>query len=90
MLLGASVARYGDRKIIVEWLEERGVAFEQLRLNPSDISPEVWCDLFNFNINEPPGIALYKAVCTCRKKYGEVRGGVVHSADYGYNRTDRH
>ena len=66
---GDPVTRYGDREI-VERLEERGITFEQLRLNPSDISPEAWCDLFGFNINEPLGIALYKAVRTCKKKYG--------------------
>jgi len=66
---GDPVARYGDAEI-VERLEERGVVFEQLRLNPSDISPEAWCDLFGFNINEPLGIALYKAIRTCKKKYG--------------------
>ena len=66
---GDPVVRYGDREI-VERLEERGVVFEQLRLNPSDISPEAWCDLFDFNINEPLGIALYKAIRTCHKKYG--------------------
>lgn len=63
---GDPVARYGDREI-VERLEGRGVVFGQLRLNPSDISPEAWCDLFDFNINEPLGIALYKAIRTCRK-----------------------
>jgi len=66
---GDPVSRYGDREI-VERLEARGVKFEQLRLNPADISPEAWCDLFNFNINEPLGIALYKAIRTCKKKYG--------------------
>jgi uncharacterized protein len=67
---GDPVIRYGDREI-VERLEERGVVFEQLRLNPSDISPEAWCELFDFNINEPLGIALYKAIRTCHKKYGD-------------------
>lgn len=66
---GDPVVRYGDHEI-VERMEGRGVEFAQLRLNPSDISPESWCDLFDFNINEPLGIALYKAVRTCRKKYG--------------------
>jgi len=66
---GDPVARYGDREV-VERLERRGIEFEQLGINPSDISPEVWCDLFNFNINEPLGIALYKAIRTCKKKYG--------------------
>jgi len=67
---GDPIIRYGDREI-VERLEERGVVFEQLRLNPSDISPEAWCELFDFNINEPLGIALYKAIRICHKKYGD-------------------
>lgn len=66
---GDPVTRYGDREI-VQCLEERGILFEQLRLNPSDISPEAWCDLFDFNINEPLGIALYRAIRKCKKKYG--------------------
>lgn len=66
---GDPVTRYGDPEIVAR-LEQRGIEFEQLRLNPSDISPEAWCDLFGFNINEPLGIALYKAIRTCRKKYG--------------------
>ena len=66
---GDPATRYGDREI-VECLEGRGVTFQQLRLNPSDISPEAWCDLFNLNINEPLGIALYKAIRTCKRKYG--------------------
>jgi DNA helicase HerA-like ATPase len=66
---GDPVARYGDSEI-VQRLEERGILFEQLRLNPSDIPPEAWCDLFDFNINEPLGIALYRAIRKCKKKYG--------------------
>lgn len=66
---GDPISRYGDAEV-VEKLKSRGLEFQQLRLNPSDISEESWCDLFNFNINEPLGIALYKAVHTCKKKYG--------------------
>jgi len=65
---GDPVLRYGDREIVAR-LEDRGIRFDQLRLNPADISPEAWCDLFDFNINEPLGIALYKAVRKCRKKF---------------------
>lgn len=66
---GDPISRYGDQEII-NLLEERGILFEQLRLNPSDITPEAWCDLFGFNINEPLGIALYKAIRKCKKKFG--------------------
>lgn len=66
---GDPIVRYGDAEI-VERLKTRGIEFQQLRLNPFDISEESWCDLFNFNINEPLGIALYKAIHKCKKKYG--------------------
>jgi len=49
---------------------EHDIVFEQLRLNPSAISAEAWCKLSGFNIKESLGIALYKVICTCRKKYG--------------------
>jgi DNA helicase HerA-like ATPase len=66
---GDPINRYGDAEI-VERLKSRGIEFQQLRLNPFDISEESWCDLFNFNINEPLGIALYKAIHNCKKKHG--------------------
>lgn len=66
---GNPVIRYGDPEI-VKTLENRGIVIEQLRLNPSDITPEAWCDLFDFNINEPLGIALYRAIRKCKKKFG--------------------
>lgn len=79
---GDPVARYGDQEI-VERLQERGIVLEQLRLNPSDISPEAWCDLFDFNINEPLGIALYKAVRVCEKKHGAdfFISHIIHAAE---------
>lgn len=67
---GDPISRYGDAEV-VDKLKSRGLEFQPLRLNPSDISEESWCDLFNFNINEPLGIALYKAVHNCKKKYGQ-------------------
>jgi hypothetical protein len=66
---GDPVERYGDREV-VERLTARGIEFEPLRINPSDISAEAWCDLFNFNINDPLGIALYKATRVCWKSFG--------------------
>lgn len=50
-----------DADILVE-LQRRGVEVVPLRLNPSDLSPDGWCDLFDANINEPMGIALFRAV----------------------------
>lgn len=50
-----------DREVLRE-LERRGVDVNPLLLNPSDLSPDGWCDLFDLNINKPMGIALYRAV----------------------------
>ncbi|MCK4444003.1 MAG: ATP-binding protein [Thermoplasmata archaeon] len=61
--------RYGGQDIVAA-MEKRGVRFVELRLNPSDISPEGWCETFGVGINDPMGIAIHKAVNKCRKKYG--------------------
>lgn len=47
---------------ILDAMRSRGVEYAPLRLNPSDLSPDGWCDLFNANINQPLGIALFRAV----------------------------
>jgi hypothetical protein len=49
---------------ILRELTRRGVEIIPLRLNPSDLSPDGWCDLFDANINEPMGITLFRAVQT--------------------------
>jgi len=49
---------------ILRELTRRGVEITPLRLNPSDLSPDGWCDLFDANINEPMGITLFRAVQT--------------------------
>lgn len=53
--------RYGGRDVIAE-MEKRGLRFESLKLNPADLSPDSWCDLFDLSINDVMGIALYRAV----------------------------
>lgn len=57
---GAPEDRFGD-EILAE-LEHREVDVNPLLLNPSDMSPDGWCDLFDLNINKPMGITLYRAV----------------------------
>jgi DNA helicase HerA-like ATPase len=42
-----------------------------MRLNPADLSPDGWCDLFNVNINQPLGIALFRATQQLTKKHGD-------------------
>jgi len=64
---GDPVRCYGD-EMIVELLKERGVDIQPLRINPADLSPDVWCSLFNLNVNELIGIALYRAVSELQEK----------------------
>jgi hypothetical protein len=47
---------------ILEALAQRDVGIVPLRLNPSDLTPDGWCDLFDANINRPLGIVLFRAV----------------------------
>lgn len=47
---------------VIEELRRMDIDVNPLRLNPSDMSPDNWCDLFDLNINKPMGIALYRAV----------------------------
>lgn len=63
---GDPTERYGAE--VLTHLKHLGVEFQSLRLNPSDIPPSGWCDLFDFSINEPLGIALYRAVQNLSKK----------------------
>ena len=39
-----------------------GIALQRLTLAPHTLSLEAWCELFDFSINEPLGIALSRAV----------------------------
>lgn len=61
-LLIPGVARELYDRDILDALQQRGVECVEMRLNPSDLSPDGWCDLFNVNINQPLGIALFRAV----------------------------
>jgi len=67
---GNPIERYGDAAIVEE-LEHRGINVQELRLNPSDLSPEMWCDLFDLDINELMGIMLFKAVRQCSQRVGK-------------------
>jgi hypothetical protein len=69
MVPGDPVERFGDAEI-PEAMERRGIHVRSLRLNPSDLTPEMWCDLFNLDINELQGIMLFKAVRNCKKRLG--------------------
>lgn len=61
-----------DAEVLHE-LERRGIDANSLLLNPSDMSPDGWCDLFDLNINKPMGIALYRAVRELNDEYENGR-----------------
>lgn len=69
MVPGDPVQRFGDAEIVDE-LANRGIIVESLKLNPSDLTEEMWCELFGLSINELQGIMLFKAVRKCRSKLG--------------------
>lgn len=52
---------YGGREV-VQAMESLGVRFRQFRLNPADLSPDAWCELFDLSIADVMGIALFRAV----------------------------
>lgn len=64
---GDPIKRYGGEEII-EILNNRGVEANPLRINPSDLSPDVWCTIFNLNINDLMGITLYRAISDLQDK----------------------
>ena len=69
MVPGDPVQRFGDPEIVAE-MARRGIMVESLKLNPSDLTEEMWCELFDLSINELQGIMLFKAVRQCRSKLG--------------------
>ena len=62
--------RYGGREVIAE-LERREITIRPLRINPSDLSPDAWCGLFDLSISDVMGIALYRAVQNLARKHKE-------------------
>jgi len=52
---------YGGAEI-VNAMQQRGVQFQRMQINPSDLTPDGWCDLFDLTISEPMGMVLYRAV----------------------------
>lgn len=61
--------RYGDLEIVQE-MERRGIAITPLRINPADLNPEMWLELFGLDINELQGGMLFKVVRECANNLG--------------------
>jgi hypothetical protein len=68
---GDPETRFDDE--VLREFERRGIDINPLLLNPSDMSPDGWCDLFDLNINKPMGIALYRAVRELNEEYDDGR-----------------
>ncbi|MFN3420237.1 MAG: ATP-binding protein [Armatimonadota bacterium] len=64
---GDPYRRYGQE--IVKVFEERGVEVLPLRLNPGDLPPDGWLDLFGIDITTPMGLALYQAVSRLQRSH---------------------
>lgn len=64
---------YGDIEVF-EAMKDRGLQFRQIELNPSDITVETWCELFNVGINDPMGIIISRSVrkLKAEKKYFNI------------------
>lgn len=61
---------YGGHDV-VEIIEGKGVRFRQFRINPADLSPDAWCELFDLSISDVMGIALFRAVQHLRRRHKE-------------------
>ena len=61
---------YGGKEVTAA-IESLGVRIRQFRLNPADLSPDAWCDLFDLSINDVMGIALFRAVQNLSRRHKE-------------------
>ena len=58
---GDALIRYGDAAVLAK-LQENGVEVVPLQINPADLSPEAWCELFDIAMNDAMGILLWRTV----------------------------
>ncbi|HET59440.1 MAG TPA: ATP-binding protein [Chloroflexi bacterium] len=61
---------YGGREV-VQVIESKGVRFRQFKINPADLSPDAWCELFDLSISDVMGIALFRAVQHLKRRRKE-------------------
>ncbi|WP_117592507.1 ATP-binding protein [Haloprofundus halophilus] len=80
--------RYGRE--VLEELQRRNIDVNSLGLNPSDLSPDNWCDLFDLNINKPMGITLYRAVRQLNEEEDEFfLDDIIHKVELDGNAGER-
>jgi len=65
MLVPGDPLRRYDAQII-QAFEARGIEVVSLRINPGDLPPDEWLELFELDITQPMGMALYRAVQKCK------------------------
>ncbi len=56
-----------DFDVILQ-MQQLGIEFKRIEINPYELSEEAWCNLFDLSINEPLGISLYRAVQSLKGK----------------------
>lgn len=80
--------RYG--KAVLREMEKQGITVNQLALNPSDISPDGWCELFDLSINKPMGITLFRAVRELQEDsvFFSI-DELIEKVDYDENASDK-
>lgn len=80
--------RYGAA--VLREMERQGITVDRLALNPSDISPDGWCELFDLSINKPMGITLFRAVRELKEEqpFFTVED-LIQEVEYDENASDR-
>ncbi|HEY9694175.1 MAG TPA: ATP-binding protein [Oculatellaceae cyanobacterium] len=68
LIPGDPIKRYGEK--VIDALRSQGVQVESFRINPGDLTPDTWLDLFNLSLTEPMGLALYRSVSQLRHSQG--------------------
>lgn len=68
LIPGDPIKRYGEK--VIDALKSQGVQVESFRINPGDLTPDTWLDLFDLSLTEPMGLALYRSVSQLRHSEG--------------------
>ena len=68
LIPGDPVKRYGQE--LIDALQAQEAKVESFRINPGDLTPDTWLDLFDLSLTEPMGLALYRGVSQLRHEQG--------------------
>lgn len=68
LIPGDPVKRYGQE--LIDALQSQEAKVESFRINPGDLTPDTWLDLFDLSLTEPMGLALYRGVSQLRHEQG--------------------